>query len=311
MLKQEDGKLVQINHTVLDRDIGYGGSITTEEGIYYVGGSTTEGNKILLVKVDGDGNVITKEVGTLLFTFSDGIAVKKDNIIYIGAGKQDGTATNRFFVFDLTTKETTELETVPGEATRTQVVAKVLNGSIYAFSGGDKVAYTDGYRYDIKGKKWEKVSDVQVGEEKISLLGANSVKLNETTMLVIGGFNKEVYDHAVAQMTELKDDALTEFKMGYFGADPSELKWNRKILIYDAVANTWSSIGEVPFDAPCGEALILDGNKIYSINGEIKPGTRTNICILEQLSGNKNLSYSESRKVLIMNCSPSSRHLKY
>ena len=50
---------------------------------------------------------------------------------------------------------------------------------------------------------------------------------------------------------------------------------NRKVLIYDADADTWTSIGEVPFDAPCGEALVLDGDRIYSINGEIKPGTRT------------------------------------
>ena len=276
VLKPEDGKLIQVSHTVLDHEIGYGGSITTEEGIYYVGGSTTEGNKILLVKADQNGNVTTEEVGILPFTFSDGIAVKKDNMIYVGAGKQDGAASNRFYAFDLTTKETTELEAVPGEATRTQVVSQVLNGWIYVFSGGDQIAYTDGYRYDIEGKKWEQVSDVQIGEEKISLLGANSVKLNETTMMVIGGFNKEVYDHAVAQMAELKDEALAEFKLGYFGADPSELKWNRKILIYDATTNTWSSIGEVPFDAPCGEALILNGNTIYSINGEIKPGTRTN-----------------------------------
>lgn len=276
VLKPENGQLTQVSHTVLDREIGYGGSITTEEGIYYVGGSTTEGNKILLVKADEAGNVTTEEVGTLPFTFSDGIAVKKDNTIYVGAGKQDGTATNRFYAFDLTTKETTELEAVPGQDTRTQVVAQVLNGSIYVFSGGDKVAYTDGYRYDIEAKKWEQVSDVQIDGEAISLLGANSVKLNETTMLVIGGFNKAVYDNAVAQMATLTDEALAEFKAGYYGADPSELKWNRKILIYDALTNEWSSVGEVPFDAPCGEALILDGDTIYSINGEIKPGTRTN-----------------------------------
>ena len=114
-----------------------------------------------------------------------------------------------------------------------------------------------------------------VAEEKISLLGAGSVKLNDHSMLVIGGFNKGVYDNAVAQMAELKDEALSQFKLNYFGADPSELLWNRNVLIYDTDANTWTSIGEVPFDAPCGEALILDGDRIYSINGEIKPGTRT------------------------------------
>ena len=56
-------------------------------------------------------------------------------------------------------------------------------------------------------------------------------------------------------MAELKDDALAEFKNGYFGADPSALRWNKKILIYNIEENSWRSIGEVPFDAPCGEAI--------------------------------------------------------
>lgn len=196
-------------------------------------------------------------------------------MLYVGAGKMDGKATNKVFSLNLKTKEATELAPVPNEETRTQCVSQLLGDFIYVFSGGDKVAYTDGYRYSIKDSQWEQVADVRVGEEKISLLGAGSVKLNDHSMMVIGGFNKDVYDHAVAQMAELKDDALLEFKLGYFGADPSELLWNRKVLIYDADTNQWTSIGEVPFDAPCGEALVLDGDRIYSINGEIKPGTRT------------------------------------
>ena len=276
VLKQEDGQLVEVNHMTLDYEISYGASITTDDGIYYVGGSTAKGkgNQVLLVNADDAGKITVDTVGELPFTFSDGFAALKDDVLYVGAGKMDGQATNRVFALDLNTKKTTELAAMPNEATRTQCVSQLLGDSIYVFSGGDQVAYTDGYRYSIEENKWEQVSDVQVGNEKISLLGANSVKLNKHSMLVVGGFNKDVYDNAVAQMAELKDEELQQFKLNYFGADPSELQWNRKVLIYDADADTWTSIGEVPFDAPCGEALVLDGDRIYSINGEIKPGTR-------------------------------------
>ena len=277
VLKQEDGQLVEVNHMTLDYEISYGASITTDDGIYYVGGSTAKGkgNQVLLVNADDAGKITVDTVGELPFTFSDGFAALKDDVLYVGAGKMDGQATNRVFALDLNTKKTTELAAMPNEATRTQCVSQLLGDSIYVFSGGDQVAYTDGYRYSIEENKWEQISDVQVGNEKISLLGANSVKLNKHSMLVVGGFNKDVYDNAVAQMAELKDEELQQFKLNYFGADPSELQWNRKVLIYDADADTWTSIGEVPFDAPCGEALVLDGDRIYSINGEIKPGTRT------------------------------------
>lgn len=278
VLKDTNGQLKQVNHTNLDYEIGYGASITTNEGIYYVGGSPVEAeaDNVILLTADRQGKISTKKVGDLPFTFSDGLAVKNGNTIYVGAGKQGGKASNRFYAFDVTTGQTKELAPIPGQETRTQCVGQILNGNVYVFSGGDQVAYTDGYRYDVKTNTWAKVADVAVGGKAISLLGANSVKLNDKEMLVIGGFNKEVYDYAVATMATLKDAALANFKAGYFSADSHKFNWNREVLVYNASTNQWRSIGKVPFDAPCGEGLVLNGNRIYSINGEIKPGTRSN-----------------------------------
>ena len=278
ILKQEDGKLKQVNHTTLDYEIGYGASITDNNGVYYIGGSTNvdEANNVTLFSVDKKGNLEEKLIGDLPFTISDGVAVKDGNYIYLGLGKQNGKPSNKMYRFDIKTGETKEIASIPGETTRNQAVAQILDDEMYVFSGGDKVAYTDGYKYDMDDNEWEKVSDVQIGNDKISLLGASSVKLNDDEMLVIGGFNKTVYDYAVEKLNTLQGDELYNFKKEYFGANPSELRWNKKILVYNADKDSWRSIGEVPFDAPCGAGVVKDGNKIYSINGEIKPGTRTN-----------------------------------
>ena len=40
VLKEENGRLEQVNHTKLKYEIGYGSSISTEEGVYYIGGSS-------------------------------------------------------------------------------------------------------------------------------------------------------------------------------------------------------------------------------------------------------------------------------
>lgn len=278
VLKQDNGRLKQVNHTKLKYEIGYGSSITTDEGVYYIGGSTDskEANNVTLFTVDKKGKLKEKLIGDLPFTFSDGIAVKEGNNIYVGLGKQDGKPSNKMYKFDLKTGKTTEIAAMPGAETRNQAVAQILGDDLYVFSGGDKVAYTDGYKYDIEDNEWEKVSGVQIDNKEISLLGASSVKLNEDEMLVIGGFDKTVYDYAVDKMNTLKGDELYAFNQKYFGADPSELRWNKKILIFNSEENKWTTIGEVPFDAPCGAGLVTDGSKIYSINGEIKPGTRTN-----------------------------------
>ncbi|MEG0473989.1 MAG: cyclically-permuted mutarotase family protein, partial [Solibacillus sp.] len=108
------------------------------------------------------------------------------------------------------------------------------------------------------------------------LLGANSVKLNKDEMMVIGGFNKEVYDHAVKNLGTLQGDDLLAFRTTYFNTDPVDFNWNKDILIYNAKNDSWRSAGKIPFDAPCGEGLVLMKDTIYSINGETKPGVRTN-----------------------------------
>ncbi|MGM9931832.1 cyclically-permuted mutarotase family protein [Pradoshia sp.] len=278
VLKKEKDKLTMVQHTNLDYEIGYGSSITTNEGVYYIGGSPDQerANDITLFTIDKNKKLKVKKIGDLPFTISDGIAVEKNGKLYIGLGKQNGTGSNKLYEYDVKTSKTKELAPMPGESVRNQSVAQLLNGDLYVFSGGGSVAYTDGYKYNIKTNSWSKVSSVTVGDKQLSLLGANSVKLNNDEMMVIGGFNKEVYDDATKNLTTLQGEELQVFREAYFTADPYEFNWNKDILIYNAKKNTWRSVGKVPFDAPCGEGLVLMGNMIYSINGEIKPGVRTN-----------------------------------
>lgn len=276
MLEDKNGVLEVVEHINWENELGYGASVTVTNGIYYIGGSSNpEADDDILFITLKDNKLNVEKIGDLPFTLQNGVAVYKDNKLYVITGKQAGKGSNKVCEYDLTTKEAKELAPVPGEASRTQAVAQLLNGNIYVFSGSDATAYTDGYKYDFANDTWEKVADVALNGEGISLLGAVSVKLNETEMLVIGGFNKAVYDDAVYNLGNLKDAALADFRAKYFGADPYEFNWNSNILIYNCESNTWKTIGEVPFDAPCGEGLILIGNKIYSINGEIKPGIRT------------------------------------
>lgn len=276
LLEDVEGELKVKNHLNLNNEIGYGASITTKEGVYYVGGAATQDadNDILFLSIKDDIFQI-KKIGDLPFTFQNGGAVEKDGKLYILGGKQNGKATNKMYEYDLVKKEIKELPSIPGEQTRAQFVTQILNGELYIFSGGDAVAYTDGYKYNFDTKTWKKISDVEIGEKKISLLGASSIKLNEYEMLVIGGFDKEVYDNAVKNLGELKGDKLVKFREKYFRADPYEFNWNKEVLVYNAKENKWRTIGKIPFDAPCGEALVLIDNNIYSINGEIKPGVRT------------------------------------
>lgn len=276
LLETDGSKLNTVDHINWINEIGYGASVTTKDGIYYVGGSTNpEGdNDILLVTVV-EGKLKVEKVGDLPFTLQNGGVVEKDGKLYVFAGKQNGQATNKLWSYDLTTKEVKELAPIPGADGRTQAVGQILNGELYVFGGGTSIAYTDGYKYNFITNEWTKVASVELDGKEISVLGANSVKLNDSEMLVIGGFDKTIWDDANHNLGTLKGKKLEKYKAGYFGADPKDFNWNKDILVYNATKNQWRTLGEIPFDAPCGEGLVIINNKVYSINGEIKPGVRT------------------------------------
>ena len=282
LLKDVNGKLKTIEQIQLDYPIAYGASVSVKEenAIYYLGGSPDSEHMRDVLKVTlKNGKLETEIYAKLPLGFENGVAQYKDRKIYYGVGKIENSEgknvnSNKFYVFDLKTKETKELAEFPGEA-RQQTVGQILNNKFYVFSGGSNISYVDGYAYDFKTNTWKKVADVVVDNEKILLLGANSIKISENKMLVIGGFNYNLWNEANYHLSNLKDEKLKAYKASYFGAEPQSYNWNRKILIFDATKNSWKSIGEVPFDAPCGAALLLMNNNIYSINGEIKPGVRT------------------------------------
>ena len=276
LLEDKNGSLEVIEHINWENEIGYGASITTKDGVYYLGGSPNPeaADDILFITLK-NGKLNIEKIGDLPFTFQNGVAVERNGKLYIAGGAKGNGNSSGLYEYDLTSKEIKELSPIPQESFRQQLVGQILNGNLYVFSGHGDVAYTDGYKYDFDNDTWEKVAEVSLNGKALTVAGGNSIKLNEKEMLVMGGVNKEIFDDAVAKLGSLQGRELANFRDHYFRMDPYEFRFNSDILIYNADSDSWRSIGESPFDPNAGAALLLIGNKIYSINGEIKAGVRT------------------------------------
>ena len=276
-MKATDKGLIETDHQVLPFPAAYGASVTAADGVYYIGGSpdTTAAKAITRLTCDDQGKLHYQTAGTLPFTFQNGIAARNGQTLFLGLGKQDGSLSRNFYAYDLKTGALERLADFPGKA-REQSVAQLLGQTLCVFSGGSDTAYTDGYGYDLKTHTWHKLADAAIDGQGISLLRARAVRLNEDEMLVIGGFNKAIYDDAVAHLSHLTGAELTAYKTAYFGRESTDFNWNRHILVYNVRSDSWRSAGEIPFAAPCGEGLVLLKDKIISLNGEIKPGVRSN-----------------------------------
>lgn len=144
---------------------------------------------------------------------------------------------------------------------RDQCVYAINNGKIYILGGASEVCYLDSYSYDIKRDEFERLSDIPV-----SFTGSAFLKLDDK-LLIIGGFNKEVYDDSVKK---LKIDG---FREKYFNFDKEYFNWNNKIYVYDF--KNFEIISEDDNTSFCGASLIKQDDNLYIFCGEIKPGLRS------------------------------------
>ena len=275
VLRAAEAGLTETDHAQMPYPVGYGVSATTPDGVLYFGGSTDESGARAVTRLTApNGKLRTETLPALPFALQNGVAAYDKDTVYLGGGKQDGVLSKKFYTYDIKTGTLTSLPDFPGEA-REQSVAEFLGGRFFVFSGGANVAYTDGYAYDPKAQTWTSVAGPNVNGTPVSLLGARSVRLNADEMLVVGGFNREIYDWAVSNLNTLQGEEKDAFRAHYFTMPPEDYHWNREILVYSAKADAWRSVGQLPFPAPCGEALVIARGALFSISGEVKPGVRS------------------------------------
>ncbi|MBU0278218.1 cyclically-permuted mutarotase family protein [Gemella sp. zg-1178] len=257
-----------IDKTEFERPVAYGSTVEYNNIIFYVGG-----NRILKINVINN-KLHLQEYVNLPFNIERGIAHIQGGIIYYGLGCIDGEYTNRFFSFNIFTKENIELPSFPASG-REHSVSAIFGDEIVVFGGANQTAYTEGYKYNIKKKIWTTIGDVEIDGEKISVIAAGYTKIDDDTLVVVGGFAKERWDEANYKLSHLRGEEKQEFRKFYFTQELDYYNWNKKLLFYNHKTETWSSPGDIDFNPNCGNALVLINNSLYSIMGEIKPGIRT------------------------------------
>lgn len=262
-----DSKIEILSQDTMEYNFSDGANIQVDNEIFYI-----VDNKILNVK-SIDGNIQCSLYSEIPFSIYNSFGVHYNSKIYFGLGNINGEANTKIYSFDIEEKILVEITEIPFEK-RSQSVVTVYKDELYIFGGGSSVAYTDGYKYSFKESKWSKIGNVEINGEQISVLGAANTKVGDK-LLVIGGFNKEVWDAANYNLSTLEGIEKKAYREFYLNQPIEDYKWNKQVLCYDFSTNEWSSLGEISFDAPCGSGLVVYNDNLYSIMGEIRPGIRT------------------------------------
>lgn len=206
-------------------------------------------------------------------------AVDKNGVIYVGMGSA-GTA---WYKIDLKNKDNVweRIEPFPGSA-REQSVSAFLDGELYVFGGIGKEnskstlqVFSDVYKYSPNNNKWQKVNTIS----PVGLAGHTGIKLDEDMLLITGGVNEHIFDKYFMDLKITSNDIKENQNVinSYFNKPANDYFFNKRAFVYNAKKNKWEDAGELPGTGTAGSASVVENNKIMIINGEIKPGLRTDI----------------------------------
>jgi len=210
-----------------------------------------------------------------------GIAARVGDIAYVGLG----SAGSDLYALDLTNPAAGWVKRAAFSGPATNGAAAAVSGSkIFVFSGNGKasaeakspVIFDTVYAYDTVADGWSKLDTTT----PVGLSGARALALTDGRIALVGGYNKDLFDKYLADVTatdkEKNPEGFKKLVQSYMGMAPRVYRWNARLLAYDPSVNSWSSLGDNPFLPNCDPAMVADGDDAFTlISGEIKPGLRT------------------------------------
>jgi N-acetylneuraminic acid mutarotase len=248
----------------LPRALGYGVSVTVDDGVICVGGSDVTRHYAEVFRLEWRGAELkTTALPALPRPCANACGALLGRTIYVAGGIETPTATTAlktFWALDLDEPKAgwRELEPWPG-AERMLAVAGAQDGSFFIFSGAKLTAGSDGkpvreflrdaYRYTPK-QGWKRLADLP---RAAVAAPSPAISFGASTLLVPTGDDG----------TKVTFQPITEHP-----------GFPRDVLAYDAHADRWSIAGEAPFSRAT-VPVVRWGERFVIPNGEVRPRLRT------------------------------------
>lgn len=304
VLQEKDGKQEWLSGFKIPYEVAYGASVEIPGGVVCIGGKNNDArfkSVFLLVWNKESSKLEIENWPELPFAMDDFGAAVIDNKIYVIGGLSDGQLKNTFLSLDMSQKgrddfEWQILEDFPG-VPRLQPVVIAQNAAeekhLYVFSGSsypenkDKPdVTTNGIEYNPKTGKWNEISEIKPsGHQAFSLHGACGLPLGMNHILFIGGVNREIFYNEWIKSREQTlaresgdSAALVELNAGrkeYLSHEPDWYKFNKEVLIYHTITDSWTIGDQYPFPSPAGAKMVNWEEGWLVINGETMPGIRS------------------------------------
>ncbi len=253
----------------LNQPLAYGASVSTGDSLILIGGRDAERRHDGVTQLTWNPEaqkIEQSSLPSLPQPLSYSGAAKIGDTLYVVGGQVGGSSenlSNVFWSLNLSNKdaEWEVLEPWEGPARRKAIVAFQNEGNrpyLYIIGGEDQISegngkvktqpLTDGYRYSLGYKQWERINDAPH-----PVTAAPGLSYGQSHILIFGGATGEYLGQI------LRDD--------HPGFSPD-------LLVYHTITDTWVIKDEIPLSVVTSNAVSWGGG-IAITSGEIRPSRRT------------------------------------
>ena len=274
--------------------LAYGASVTTPEGLVWIGGNNNEevSGQVFFVNWNGEKQQLhifelpplPIPLDNLSATYADGhlyVAGGKGKSQTAPIGKDDSQAapTNPLFSLQLTPslqKEWVRLPDFPGPVRVQPVLTAQQSGDgirLYLAGGfqpvsphQEAIVCTDMLSYHPETKQWRNevfLPSFADGSHR-TITGGCAIASGDSSIFLIGGVNYNRFR-----------DALNHPEPDYLRHPTDWYKFNTSLLQYNTFTKHWTHLGNYEELARAGAGIANNANMTIIIGGELKPGIRT------------------------------------
>lgn len=264
----------------------YGVAVTYQNVLIIAGGNNGQSamNKVFKISLTQNSLAKTESLPNLPVNLDNMAGAVLNDVFYIAGGNANGKPSNRFYALQLKNlKEGWQLiGNFPGVA-RVQPVMVAAGNQLFIWGGfspatgkrNPQVAQT-GLCFSPESGKWKTVkAPTDKNKKPLLMAGAGGVTLNDNEILVAGGVNHDIFRAALLREAKLKGEKAAKKSKKYLLQPASWYKFNAEALLYKIDTEEWFPLAENERIARAGAAIVKHQNRIFYIQGEIKPGIRT------------------------------------
>ncbi len=263
----------------LPESSAYGVSLQYGNHLVIAGGMNEEGASKAVYKITySNGKATTETLPPLPCTIDNACGAVSKGRIFVVGGNADGKASTRFFTLDIenASDEWQELTPFPGNG-RVQPVCAATEEALYLWGGftpkdstTEAKVHCNGYKYDLALGSWTPLPAVTDEEgEPLTLSGGTAILYGKNHIIAAGGVNRTIFEDAIS-------GTYNCIPQKEYMRQPAEwYRFNNRLMLFDTKSEQWSIAQRSPLYARAGALLTTDGEAIYYIGGELKPGIRT------------------------------------